>query len=142
MYCKKKFRPKLGAYPVTVLIYIFGCHFSIDTHVTSKQAELYIKQFQKSFAYINDLILLDFCNSTLEQITEKVRDTKSRPNLAIVLLNANVAIQNLHTIFDSTKSYIMQQVSAQQHLLILHTLSLPQYHHLDDPHLMYINTFL
>ena len=107
MHCEKKIRPKLNAYPATTLISVFGRHFDVNTHVAIEQADSYVLEFDKTFANLENLTPLGYYNHAGMEITGEVRNTKRPPNLAFVLVEANIKMNILHKAFDNDE-YTMQ----------------------------------
>ena len=89
----------MESYPASALISVFGKNFEVYTHVANDQADDYLSRFRCSFSNVSYLSPRGYFNLAGEDVTHKVRKEKHAPNLAFVLVDADIPHSHLHDSF-------------------------------------------
>ena len=108
MHYKKKLHPKLKTYSASALISGFGKHFDITTHVANDQTDTYVQQINAAFGEVKYLSPLGYFDSKGNNVTSQVRKEKRPENLAYMLVEASIPLQDLHRVFTSTDVFTHQ----------------------------------
>ena len=99
LHCENKLRPKLELYSAAALISVLGKHFEVNTHVANNQADDYLSRFCRSFSNVEYLSPIGYFDITGEDVTHKMWKEKRLPNLAFVLVDADIPLSHLHDSF-------------------------------------------
>lgn len=76
LHVERKLRQILDTYSTAALIFVFGTHFGVTTHVVNDQADSYIMQFKAAFGNIAYLQPLGWYNSKGENMSGSIRKDK------------------------------------------------------------------